>query len=64
MKDDLLEAMRLICESGEYLQRVHDCLFDDGKETDIEVDLNLARMHALEAARLVERIGLEHAPPS
>jgi hypothetical protein len=56
MKDKLPNAMRLIGESADHLQRVHDSLFDDGKETDLELDLECARNRALQAAKLIEVI--------
>jgi hypothetical protein len=42
-KGDLIEAMDRVRRSSRYLQRVYDCLFDGGKVTDIENDLEQAR---------------------
>lgn len=45
----LTQAMRDLTDSLDHLQRVYDCLFGDGKETDIELDLDKASNLALRA---------------
>jgi hypothetical protein len=46
MKTDLLTAMEASRDCGEYLQRVYDCMFGGGIETDILRDLECVRQRA------------------
>jgi hypothetical protein len=56
MKEKLFDAMVRSGESTHFMQRVFDCLYGEGPQSDIEVDLREAKVAAADVVRLLSEV--------
>jgi hypothetical protein len=55
-KEEIITALQHLAASADHLQQLYDCLFDDGKEVDLEDCASRALCYARLAARCIARV--------